>query len=45
MMSSEKPQAKATKNILHPADEPQAFFQSLAVHLEREIWMESMLPA
>lgn len=26
MMSVEKPQVQATRNILHPADEPQASF-------------------
>lgn len=45
MMSREKPQVQATKNILHPADEPQASFQWSCSPLERETWMESMLPA
>lgn len=45
MMSREKPQVQATKNILHPADESQASFQWSCSPLERETRMESMLPA
>lgn len=41
----EKPQVQATNNILHPADKPQASFQWSCGPLERETWMESMLPA
>lgn len=45
MMSREKPQVQATKNILHLVDEPQASFQRSCSPLEEETGMESTLPA
>lgn len=44
-MSREKPQVQATKNILHPSDEPQASSQWSCSPLERETRIESMLSA
>lgn len=44
-MNREKPQVKATENILGPADEPQASFQWFCGPLEGETRMESMLSA
>lgn len=45
MMSWEKPQVLATKNILHTADESQTAFQGSWSPLERETRLDSMLPA
>lgn len=38
-------QSVATKNILHPVDEPQASFLGSCSPLEKKTGMESMLPA
>lgn len=45
MMSGEKPEVQASKNILRPADEPRASSHRSRSPLERETRMERMLPA